>query len=47
MRLILARIVYSFDMKLAPGSEDWLDRQVCFTIWVKPALPIYLVPRKG
>jgi len=33
MRLILARLIYEFDMVLADGSQKWLERQGAFTIW--------------
>ncbi|KAH8894503.1 isotrichodermin C-15 hydroxylase [Thozetella sp. PMI_491] len=46
MRLILARMIYTFDMSLAPGSEDWIKRQVAFSIWIKIPLPVYLRSRR-
>ncbi|KAJ8119720.1 hypothetical protein ONZ43_g3395 [Nemania bipapillata] len=42
MRLILARILFKFDVKVAPGHEGWLEDQKIFSIWEKPALPFYL-----
>ncbi|KAI1411113.1 cytochrome P450 [Hypoxylon sp. FL1857] len=44
MRLILARILYRFDIELAPGSEDWIKNQKFYTLWDKPELPVYLKP---
>ncbi|KAI0459980.1 cytochrome P450, partial [Xylaria acuta] len=44
MRLILAKIVYNFDMTLADDSRDWLDGQRAFVIWEKPALNVHLKP---
>ncbi|KAI0836314.1 cytochrome P450 [Hypoxylon sp. FL0890] len=44
MRLILARILYKFDIELAPGSEDWMKNQKFYSLWDKPALPMYLKP---
>ncbi len=45
IRLILTRVIYSFDMKLGPGTDcGWMERQVAHAIWLKPALPVYLTP---
>ena len=45
LRLTLAHMIFNFDMKLAPGSDQWIERQLAHAIWLKPALPIYLTPR--
>ncbi|KAK8095081.1 Trichothecene C-15 hydroxylase [Apiospora hydei] len=47
MRLIMARIVWNFDFALAPGMEDWYDRNRAYGMWMKPALGISFVPRAG
>ncbi|KAI1745964.1 putative cytochrome P450 monooxygenase [Xylaria scruposa] len=44
MRLILAKIVYNFDMTLADDSRGWLDDQRAFVVWEKPALNVHLKP---
>ncbi|RYP67847.1 hypothetical protein DL771_007024 [Monosporascus sp. 5C6A] len=44
MRLILARIVYDFDMKLADDSKDWIKRQKAFSLWDRIPLNVYLTP---
>ncbi|KAL2816694.1 cytochrome P450 [Aspergillus granulosus] len=44
MRLILARMVFNFDMEIDQPEHDWLD-QDCFVLWEKPALPVRLLPR--
>ncbi|KAI8952234.1 putative cytochrome P450 monooxygenase [Xylaria longipes] len=44
MRLILAKIVYNFDLTLADDSRNWLDGQKASTVWEKPALNVYLKP---
>ncbi|KAH7329619.1 cytochrome P450 [Stachybotrys elegans] len=46
MRLILAKIIYSFDMHLADDTQDWIASQKCHSMWVKPPLEVYLVPAK-
>jgi len=43
MRLILARILFNFDMELVDPSQDWID-QKCYIIWSKPSLKVYLKP---
>lgn len=44
MRLIMARIVYDFDMKLADDSKDWIKRQRAFSLWDRIPLNVYLTP---
>ena len=43
MRLILARIIFAFDMELVDPSDDWMD-QKAYTLWDKKELPVYLTP---
>ncbi|KAI1379669.1 putative cytochrome P450 [Hypoxylon crocopeplum] len=42
MRLILAKIVYNFDMSLAADSHHWLRSQKAYTVWDKPPLNVHL-----
>lgn len=44
MRLILARMIWNFDMELAPESRNWID-QLSFVVWDKPSLQVKLTPR--
>ncbi|CCF33620.1 isotrichodermin C-15 hydroxylase [Colletotrichum higginsianum] len=44
MRLILARIVYDFDIKLAEGNGPWIERQRSFGLWDRIPLNVYLTP---
>lgn len=44
MRVILARIVWNFDMKLADGEGDWISGQKNFLLWNKPPLKVVLTP---
>ena len=46
MRLILAHVLWNFDLELAPKSEDWADQKV-YAIWDKPELYVKLKPRPG
>ena len=40
-RLILARLIYSFDMSLAQPNEQWLDNRHQI-IWAKKPLNVHL-----
>lgn len=44
MRLILARIVYDFDLRLADDSRNWVERQKAYTLWDRIPLNVYLTP---
>jgi hypothetical protein len=44
MRLILAKIMFSFDIKPADGSEKWIERQKAFNVWDRIPLNAHLVP---
>ncbi|RYP69226.1 hypothetical protein DL771_006194 [Monosporascus sp. 5C6A] len=44
MRLILAKIVWNFDMALDNDSKDWLNNQKCYILWAKPPLNVRLTP---
>ncbi|KAF2813988.1 cytochrome P450 [Mytilinidion resinicola] len=43
MRLILATVLWHFDLKLCPESADWADQKV-YTLWDKPPLMCTLSP---
>ncbi|KAJ5111054.1 hypothetical protein N7532_001589 [Penicillium argentinense] len=44
MRIILARMIFNFDMELDPVSENWMDHK-SFILWDKPDLMVKLKPR--
>ncbi|KAI2785510.1 cytochrome P450 [Daldinia loculata] len=44
MRLILAKILYNFDISIDDDSRNWILNQRSFTVWEKPALNIHLTP---
>ncbi len=46
MRIILARIIYDFDIKMADDLGNWLDRQKTYTLWDRVPLNVYLTPRE-
>jgi hypothetical protein len=43
MRLILARMIFNFDIKLADPDFNWLDQKAYF-LWSKLPLEVYLTP---
>lgn len=45
MRLILAKLLYNFDMELADKDVNWMDQKAYF-LWDKPPLGVYFTPRK-
>jgi hypothetical protein len=47
MRLIMAKLLFEFDMELQTESEDWLARNKVFTLWEKPPLMVSLRPVRG
>ncbi|RYP10685.1 hypothetical protein DL764_000475 [Monosporascus ibericus] len=44
MRIILARVLWNFDMKISDDSRDWVSKQKVFNFWEKGALNVYLTP---
>ena len=43
MRLILARVIFNFDMRIADESRRWSDQKV-WNLWKKGPLMVYLTP---
>ncbi|KAL8387040.1 hypothetical protein RB595_010202 [Gaeumannomyces hyphopodioides] len=46
MRLILARLLWNFDLALAPEQTRWIQDQKAFQIWEKGPLKVRLTERK-
>ncbi|KAF5636922.1 cytochrome P450 monooxygenase monooxygenase [Fusarium sp. NRRL 25303] len=44
MRLLMARLLWRFDLELDPRSVDW-NRQEAYLLWEKPPMFVKLVPR--
>lgn len=40
LRIILAKIVWKFDMELKDDTLDWVQANKNYVFWEKPALPI-------
>ncbi|KAE8351605.1 cytochrome P450 [Aspergillus coremiiformis] len=45
MRLLMALVLWHFDLELCPGSENWNNQRV-FNLWEKPELMVKLLVRK-
>ncbi|KAH8808674.1 toxin biosynthesis cytochrome P450 monooxygenase [Xylogone sp. PMI_703] len=45
MRLILARILWNFDLHLTPGTENW-ENQEMYILWQKGPLKVTITERK-
>jgi hypothetical protein len=43
MRLILAQVIWNFDMELTTESENWADQKI-FSLWEKTPLYVKLTP---
>ncbi|KAK1961873.1 cytochrome P450 [Colletotrichum sublineola] len=46
MRLILARVLWNYDIKIADDSIDWAPSQKVYILWEKGPLNAYLTPVK-
>lgn len=46
MRLILAHIVFNFDIELVNEKDDWMDHEI-YLLWKKKPLNVYLTPVRG
>lgn len=45
MRLLLALVLWNFDLELCPASKLW-DKQRVYNLWEKPELKVKVLPRK-
>ncbi|KAL6855591.1 Cytochrome P450 monooxygenase dtxS2 [Amphichorda felina] len=45
MRLIIAKLLWNFDLELKPGYESWYSKQRTFQLWEKPELVVKLTKR--
>lgn len=43
MRIILAKILWNFDLKLCPESDGWIN-QKSYTLWQKDPLWVEATP---
>lgn len=45
LHLVIARLLWKFDVEVLEGQEDWLSAQRVFVLWDKGPLMIKLKPR--
>lgn len=45
MRLVLARMLFNFDMILHDKDRNWMADQKAYNIWSKTAVLVRLFPR--
>ena len=46
MRLILARMIWNFDIRLAGQTKGWYERSKVYILWEKGPVEVYLTPKK-
>ncbi|TLD33397.1 hypothetical protein PspLS_01571 [Pyricularia sp. CBS 133598] len=46
MRMILARMLFNYDMELDEQSKNWADGMPAYILWDKPEMFVHLKPRK-
>lgn len=44
MRLIMARLLWSFDLEIGPDISTWLKQNKNWTLWEKPPLSVLVKP---
>jgi hypothetical protein len=44
MRLVIAKVLFNFDLELVDKTQDWMKGQKVFTLWEKPSLMVKLTP---
>ena len=44
MRLILAHIIFNFDLELVEKDKDWMKDMKVYGFWEKPELMVKLTP---
>ncbi len=47
MKVILARIIWNFDLRLSPDSKGWVANQETYSFWSKGPLYVHLTPVKS
>lgn len=43
MRIVLASVMFNFDVTLTPEADNWID-QKCHLLWAKPPMMAKLTP---
>ncbi|KAI4100175.1 MAG: hypothetical protein LQ339_005581 [Xanthoria mediterranea] len=47
MRLIMAKILWTFDFRVTDDHLDWTSGNRCYMLWDKPSLPVQFTRRAG
>ena len=47
MRLVLANMVYNFDLDLATESKGWAEKQRAYPLWKRGPLKVFVEPLSG
>ena len=47
LHLVVARLLWKFDVKVLEGQEDWISSQRVFVLWNKGPLMVKLSPRSS
>jgi hypothetical protein len=42
MHYIMAKVLFHFDVELAPSSARWMERMSVYIIWKKPPMEVFL-----
>lgn len=42
---MLARMIWNFELEVAPESKNWIGDMKVYTLYEKPPLHMYLKPR--
>lgn len=45
MRLILARLIWNFDIRATEDLQKWYDDSEVYILWQKGPVSVYLTPR--
>ncbi|KAF6812515.1 trichothecene c-15 hydroxylase, partial [Colletotrichum plurivorum] len=45
MRLIIARVIWNYDIRLADDTLDWANESEVYVLWQKGPVNVYLTPR--
>jgi len=40
MRLILAKLLFTYDLELVDRTRNWMDTQKVYVLWDKPGLEV-------
>jgi cytochrome P450 len=46
MQMILARVIWNFDIELAESSMSWMETMKIYSLWEKPPLMVKLTARQ-